>query len=215
MADQGPSIIPPFTKPVWPIRDQALLRSDESLQQPYLPHGNGDLKHARKRPTISHLFSFLCSHSNLTPMPVMSKLWWSERRVTNSSSCNSVALRSMAFCKRLHKCSCLEPLLQLVFLFCSLAGRFHLLLLTATSNHGNNTNNSAFVDLPTLVGCVPAAAPTSCVPTATQLPCLAGPNSCGVHAEPSSSLRAIVLSCVQWPFANGCTSALASSHCSS
>ena len=119
MADQGPSIIPPFTKPVWPIRDQALLRSDESLQQPYLPHGNGDLKHARKRPTISHLFSFLCSHSNLTPMPVMSKLWWSERRVTNSSSCNSVALRSMAFCKRLHKCSCLEPLLQLVFLFCS------------------------------------------------------------------------------------------------
>ena len=134
MADQGPSIIPPFTKPVWPIRDQALLRSDESLQQPYLPHGNGDLKHARKRPTISHLFSFLCSHSNLTPMPVMSKLWWSERRVTNSSSCNSVALRSMAFCKRLHKCSCLEPLLHLVFLFCSLAGRFHLLLLTATSN---------------------------------------------------------------------------------
>ena len=108
MADQGPSIIPPFTKPVWPIRDQALLRSDESLQQPYLPHVNGDLKHARKRPTISHLFSFLCSHSNLTPMPVMSKLWWSERRVTNSSSCNSVALRSMAFCKRLHKCSCLE-----------------------------------------------------------------------------------------------------------
>ena len=122
MADQGPSIIPPFTKPVWPIRDQALLRSDESLQQPYLPHVNGDLKHARKRPTISHLFSFLCSHSNLTPMPVMSKLWWSERRVTNSSSCNSVALRSMAFCKRLHKCSCLEPLLQLVFLFCFLAG---------------------------------------------------------------------------------------------
>ena len=95
MADQGPSIIPPFTKPVWPIRDQALLRSDESLQQPYLPHGNGDLKHARKRPTSSYLFSFLCSHSNLAPMPVMSRLWWSERRVTHSSSCNSVALRSM------------------------------------------------------------------------------------------------------------------------
>ena len=119
------------------------------------------LKHARKRPTISHLFSFLCSHSNLTPMPVMSKLWWSARRATHSSSCNSVALRSVAFCKRLHNCSCLEPLLQLVFLFCSLAGRFHLLLLTAT--------------------------------TATQLLCLAGPNSCGVHAEPSSSIRSIVL----------------------
>ena len=75
MADQGPSIIPPFTKPVWPIRDHA-----SCVQWPF---ANG------------------CTSA---PMLGRSKLMWSARRAFQFDSSNSVVLCSMALYKRVHKC---------------------------------------------------------------------------------------------------------------